>query len=320
MVNPNQIKVVKKKQIFVVEDCQTVTSDKQDGKGWAPMEIHHANFSRFVFTVISEQKKALSANFPVSQLPGMKAATQYAFRRHMDYIYSGQNAQKPENNPELSAGYTVRISSGQLKGKTPVEVMLAEGDRGADLLNKQYQWLKSNLGKYPKNKEQMDAILDAASLVKQGKLDSSLVASAGADAPVIRLYVSGPRPLLRKKTEDGMFPVYELEVIWKTGNDFPVEVSIKTYHAPVKIQGQEEAGAQQDASQMKFGQVKVQISKARDMEQNRIRLSVDDWLSVLDTMESRMRLFESMEGPALYRKARAMQFHAAQDSCQPKKK
>ena len=62
----------------------------------------------------------------------------------------------------VNMGYKPKVS-GNLKGKTPIEVLLSDPGNGKKSLNDQYIWLKSNLEKYPKNRELMEAIEDAAS-------------------------------------------------------------------------------------------------------------------------------------------------------------
>ena len=65
--------------------------------------------------------------------------------------------------------YTVRFTSGDMKGMTPAEVLFQNPENSAKL-NEQFKFLKKNLKKYPKNQQQIDAILDASELVKKGEL------------------------------------------------------------------------------------------------------------------------------------------------------
>ena len=204
-----------RKKTFSIE--ARFTEEKEE----SPLKIFNNTFSRFVFTVISDGKAATS-NVHLQDLAGIISKSNYAFNKHMESRY--------ENNDSMpqSAGFTTRFTSGSFKGKTPVEILLENGDNGKDLLNKQYTWLKQNLEKYPNNKKLMDAIVDAS------KADLSNVSiNAIADAKPIEILNIGARPLVRKQREDKKCFCYECFVTWNISKDYPVSVTVKNYYAPV---------------------------------------------------------------------------------------
>ena len=168
-----------------------------------PQQIYSNKYSRYNFTIIS-QKTAKSANMPVSDLADVKARTEF-IRTKLYEMEMNPGANAGSNAP-MSIAYTQRFLAGEFKGKTPAEVLL-ENTENQEKLNQQYQMLKTNLDKYPNNKKIMDAIVEAASLFKAGKLEKK-----SSNSCVFNIYTPGFRPLHRKQREDGMCPVYEMSI------------------------------------------------------------------------------------------------------------
>lgn len=142
-----------------------------------PLKIYHKSFSLYDFSIIEKDKtpKFYSANLNVRELEDMFSRTNYAFNKQMDKECEQQTAASvpavggSESNSGLSPAYTTEFKSGPFKGKTPAAVLLDDPQNRQEL-NQQYILLKKNLGQYPDNQKMLDAIMDAATLLKEGKL------------------------------------------------------------------------------------------------------------------------------------------------------
>lgn len=223
---PKEIVAVKNNGTFCVT-AELSRSQKKDGESLTIF----TPFSRFVFTIINEQKNFVTANFPVKEIAELMHKNDYANMEHLKDLY---DAEKKEKDVSKSKAYTVKIASGYLKGKTPAEALLEDPEKNIENLKRQYVFLEKNLKKYPKNKEQMDAIVEASTLFKSGRLNANEVSKF----KVINLYNAPIRPLSSKtKKEDeekGIRFVYSLNINWNVGDEMPVEITIENYLAPYK--------------------------------------------------------------------------------------
>ena len=167
--NPREIAYIVEKSTFAILDGLTESNIENEEE---PLTLHSRKFSRFSFLIINQDKKAATANLNVKEMFGFLAKSRFAMQQEMLYRFNVTDAKEEE---ELPLAYTVTIASGSLKGRTPADVLLNDGEEGKKLLNNQYTFLKNNLAKYPKNKTQMDAIVNASQLLKEGKLDADAV-------------------------------------------------------------------------------------------------------------------------------------------------
>lgn len=225
----------------------------------SPLKIFD-EFSRFVFCVIADGK-AVTCNIHIEDYAGIKAATEYAYNKHMD----NKNIVVDSTN-EKSIAFTTRFVTGTYKGKSPVDILLENGDAGKKILNDQYIWLKENLSKYPNNNKLMEAIVEAS------KIDLSNISNSSmSDTPIV-VFDLGCRPLVRKQREDGKCFCYEAKVIWDSSKNYPVSVLIKNYYAPVE--------------KKENGLLNVKLSgKDKTTEiSNEFNMSAEEWLNVIDTM------------------------------------
>ena len=263
-----------RQQTFCIVDGLTRVGFEDDEE---PLKIHHPKFSRFIMTVINTEKKSAAANIRAGEdLPDITVRSKFAYQKEMELSMSGKSTTSP--------AYTVRFTSGIMQGKTPAEVLLHDSN-ATELLNNQYKWLKQNVKKYPKNQLQMDAIVDASKLMKEGKLsDDQLVKS-------LCLYsTNGPRPNMYKEREDKTYPVYEMTIDWNFMTEYPICVHITNYFAPV-IKNQD-------------GTINVQKKNAKDVVNNSFTLTAKEWMKAIDIMNANKRIFEDNVGPSC-RKAAA---------------
>ena len=147
-------------------------------------------------------------------------------------------------------------------------------------MNAHYKWLAANAEKYPKNKEQMEAILETGRLAKEGTLNIEEAESASATS--FTIYDTGMKPR-RRKTDPrypGMNEIYEMRIEWVFGQNYPVRVRIENYYAPVVT--------------LDSGMMNVEKSK-RNPESviiSEIKLGADEWEHVIYRMQMSMRNFE----------------------------
>lgn len=259
---PNEIVSIVRKKTFAIE-AHFVERTLEDDK---PLEIFDDNFSRFVFKGF-EDGNSVYANFCLDLLEELYQKTLFLYNKHLESkLVPAASSDRP--------AFTKRFLHGSLSGKSPADVLIENGDKGRDILNNEYSFLKSNLEKFPRNQELMAAISDAASLtpeelsVKSNNFSTSIMAI-------------DHRPLIRKTKGDLCF-CYEMNISWNSANSYPVCVSISNYYAPVEKRDD--------------GTLNVILSK-KDIKSEhgiQIYLSTGDWLEAVRKMISTRNAFEQI--------------------------
>ena len=251
-----------------------------------PLRIFDERFSLYKFTIIEKESenKTVKANLKENELADLVKRTDYAFNKSMENELSGG-----DSTEGLSLAYTVKMPTGPFAGKTPAEALL-EDPGNAEGLNGHFQWLRKmcndpEKAKYKEgNKRQMHAIQDAASLQKEGRLDRKAAASS---AKRVRLYpasaTTAPKPL-REQKENGKRFVYEMEIYWHIGNDYPVEIRIKNYYATVETK--------------EDGTIRVLSSTAEDVVSKAARVSESEWMDHLQKMKVDRDMFAVLNAKA----------------------
>ena len=79
----------------------------------------------------------------------------------------------------------VVIEKGKLKGKTPYQILVEDATNGIVDLKSQYNWLEKNAEKYPQNKQQMRAIVEALTMYQNGAIQQGDI-SAGDNYPLVQ--------------------------------------------------------------------------------------------------------------------------------------
>ena len=294
--NPMELASVVRNQTLIVQNGLSLAGSGDDEN--QPLKVY-SSFSRFIIALINGEKKSVTANIRVTDIPGILAASEYAYRTHMDFQYQAKPTPQPENRglDTSSPAFTKRFTSGKMKGKTPVQVILEAEDKKAALeaLNKQFLWLKENAGKNPKyaagNKEQMKAIQETAAFYKEGKLTEDLLQSAPktGDGQIIPLYNSGFRPLRSREKKNGKTCIYEVAFDWNIGSGYPVSVTIRNYYA--------------DVTEKENGMLNV-LTKTKEQEQkNTMSLTAAEWQNILYMIQANMRMFEERSRDACYKAA-----------------
>lgn len=222
----------------------------------------------------------VTGNIPMTSVEDIARRTAYAFQKHMDALCAPKVS-------GTSPAYTVKFTSGTLKGKTPSDVLAENPADGMDILNRQYKFLKDNVAKYPKNQVQIDAIMDAAALYKAGKLEQA----QAVHHPTIVLYDAEARALIRKPREDGKCPVYSIKVTWDVGEKYPVTFETTNLYAPVMHR---EDGT---ISPILKECDRSSIKKAA------LAVSEDEWMNVIRQIQTNMRQFENANAAEIFRDA-----------------
>lgn len=295
--NPKELVSIVRNQTFAIQN-ELVKAECQDGA--EPLKFY-SHFSRFPIVIINAERKATTANIPVGDIPNIVALTNFAHTKDMEMAFMPKMVAPTASSggdEDLSnniAFTTVLTLGNGLKGKTPAQLILEDANN-TQKLNNQYKWLKENIDKNPKfkdnNLKQMEAIAEAGRLYKAGKLTADVAASATVSTPAgqsIVLYETGMRPLIRRKRPDGKCFVYEAKIEWVLGNKYPVNVEIQNYYAPVT----------KDAK----GLLNVKASEKDSVVRNLMRLSASDWEYVMYMIQTNMRTFENAMGNFAYKTA-----------------
>ena len=224
--------------------------------------------SRLKVTIIDKndaKKKYCDASVQFSKIADVIENGKYAFNKVMDVKHSAPTGNSP--------AYTVRMTNGPFVGQTPAEIM--SNPENKDALNKHYAFLADHKDKYPKNKIQMDAIVDAAKLMSDGKLEA-----VSNNAPYITILEAVPLPQIYKKgvvfnesaskyvfteREDGLCPINEIEIVCDTSKNAPYIITVTNYFAPV-------------IKDMKdHGKLKTIKANKTDLVQHKFNLTAGEW-------------------------------------------
>jgi hypothetical protein len=241
-----------------------------------PLEIY-GSFSRLKGCIISSEKGSVTFNIPYSNLGELLTRSNFAMTKEME----NEIAVKKSENESLPC-YTVRFTAGKLKGKTPAEVLFEDANN-TEVLNEQYKFLKKNADKYPNNRKIMDAIKQAATLFKEGKLSADNISSE----VVIPIFNSGLRPLVRKKDNNGNSFVYTVSINWHLGAKSPCTVEVANFYAPVVTDDK--------------GLFNVQAKKKTDEVILRTDIPFSAWIKIHHAIESQMRNFEMISYNSLWK-------------------
>jgi hypothetical protein len=249
----------------------------------SPYKIY-GKFSRYTISILDTSngsKKSAKGNIRVSEIADIERRTQYAFNKHMQ----SETTPMVATTEQRAIAYTVRITSGSLKGKTPAEAIL-EGN--GKMLMQQKKFLEENLSRYPNNKTQIDAINEAVKLYKDKKLKKDEIKTAD-NGGTITLYNAGMHPLVRNTRTDGKCFVYEISISWKVGANYPVNVVVCNYYAKV--------------NKMNDGRLNVKDVDERSKVRLNVSLSEAEWFNILSSIEKNMNQFELLTARMIFNDA-----------------
>lgn len=269
MEYPNQVaSIVRTNKTLGVDAFLSVPDTKN---GQSPLELH-AGYSRFVLTLIdssSGKAKFIHANIHPDQIELIKKKTELATEK----IFAKKNGWEKEET-SLSPAYTVMMTSKEIAKKTPAQ-LLNESAANKAKLEAAKAWLTSNLARYPKNKEQIDAIDDAIKLFDEGKLQNIQTASKVFD--IYREDIKIPNSKKLYANHGNKTLVYSISIVCQPDQNYPFAINIMNTYAPA-IKG-------------KMG-IQADLQKQQDKEEFSILLSEDEWNKVINKMSKNVTLFE----------------------------
>ena len=248
----------------------------------APLEMHEG-YSRFKGTLIvktSGSPDVYQFNIPATAVPFIHKKTAIAIENSVNRQMNKQPASAVASSfgsDKSSIAYTVMIRSGKLSGKSPAQAIL---DGNLELLKNQKDFLEKNLAKYPANKEQIDAIDEAMKLNSEGKLGEATAAAVELPASEIVIYESAPKNV-KPLDSEGRYTIYQIKVTYNPNMQLPFIVSVMNCFAPVdKTKGNE-----------------IVLAQAVKIRKNDIRLSEEEWYTMIDTMKATKIMFENKTYP-----------------------
>lgn len=180
--------------------------------------------------------------------------------------------------------YSTKFISGNMKGKTPAQILIEDAD-GVNKLTTQREYLSKNVDKYPNNKVIIDAIDIAISLKNSGKLSNEK--TEDNKTRVFEILPEVPKPNIYKTVMVGnveMHPTHSMHIYCNVGAKYPITIEIKNYNCPVETV--DNGGINAIISQMDKNSYKSA----------EINLSIDDWIGVVDELESQIEVFKNIYG------------------------
>ena len=252
-------------------DAQLSVPDNSADSKNMPLEMH-SGFSRFKVTLIKKTQENSSfvfANIPANDVPFIFEKTKAAIN-----VLTNGNVNSSAVNDNLSPAYIERFNMGNLKGKTPAQVLLENPDNKAELI-KQGEFLSKNAEKFPANKKMIEAIKDAINLQKNGKLvDTKTDKPSG----LIEIYNEPMKPLKSKTNEKGYNMVYGIKVICDTSKKLPFYIEIMNCYAPLEVTS--------------TGTLNPKMKEAENIEKFYMNLTEKDWYKIIDRINKTIVNFE----------------------------
>lgn len=324
---PRQIYAAQHRTISLSVEAVLVKSVGADGH--PPLEIYQEGLSRFVFSIFENKHggQSATANIRVQDVAGMFAAAQAAYQNEMFWesgparamslqaqairkcvleLKSGTGKKENMSGETARMAHTralanVTMAMGTYKGKSPLNILTADPSQRDGLIH-QRDFLLKNVDKYPRNQEQADAISAALELLQQGCLTGeSDAGQGGMDVSMqlepVPLFVPLPHPLIRKE-QNGLCPTYEIGLRWICGREYPVEILIRNYKAPVIRQDN--------------GAVQVQTEARQDDKQMSFNLSAPQWFDLERAIRAHMTRFEILSASAQLKEAAEISYRQAQ--------
>lgn len=268
---------IKSKQTFSIEPHFFVAQSKNEE---SPLPIVGST-SRFRATIINESREPVTVRWSTSEVNAMAEdfAIARAVAKELEFKGPAKSA-VPENANSLA--YTKKFMFGSLKGLSPAEAFL-QGTT-MDEMQKQYEFIKSNLEKYPKNKELLQAIQEAGILFQKGEIKPCAAPTPTAKDMVV--FESSMKPLVRNENGDGTCPVYQSQIVVHPTDKFPVEVVLTNFDAPV-IKNTD-------------GRLNVIAKEKKNEKKNSMRMSFADFGFVIKEMQDYISYFKMLNCKSCY--------------------
>lgn len=299
----------------------------------APLEMHEG-YSRFKGTLIvkTTDKKVLTFNIPAKSVPYIHKKTQMLIEQNMvtnsvaqkmksmiqtmmkkavgtvtgytksllqavadglhrsikgveeidlNYV-SAVNESSSEETIDISTSkaYTTVIKTGKLKNKIPANLLM-EDPKNLAALETQKKWLEDNVKKYPANQTQIDGINEAIALFNAGKLTHTVSEEDAPETSKTYIVYESACKNVKPIDEEGRHTIYQVSIKYIPDNNLPFMVEVMNCMAPVdKTKGNE-----------------IVMSAAVKKQVQDIRLSEEEWYTMIDTMKSTKIMYENLTYP-----------------------
>lgn len=216
--------------------CENALSAVQERDDIPPLRIH-TGFSGFYLVLIDKsgsETKILRVFLKAGkEIPEIFDNYSVALGLRSAFIAEQMKARAAASNSPAESGkspaYTVQITTGTYKGKTPAQILIEKPDELTGLLRTK-DWLVSNLAKYPNNQKIIDAIVDAANLLDIGELvpETNAVVPAEPDVryPEFVIFEAGEKTI-SARTKDNKKIKCEVKLTYEHSRRNPWVLTIK---------------------------------------------------------------------------------------------
>lgn len=192
-------------------------------------------------------------------------------------IKERMNAKAGNKDSSNHPAYSYRFRMGNLKDKSPAEVLLEQGNAGLEALQNQRNFLEKNAAKYKSNRDGMAAIDDAFNLYNAGLLSNE---EASANTTQVYTLLKEEKCMGQYKVRnDGRCLYKTVKITWTLGADAPVHVELYNVYTGFSVDPK----------------TKLPIpngNKDRNSElRGNLNLSVHDWMKLVARCEYRLELF-----------------------------
>ena len=174
--NPREIASVVRDQTLIVANELTRAHSAED-EMTHPLKIY-SSYSRFTISIIGKDNKSVVANLKTTSVPGIVAATDYAYRKHMDKLYASSKKDMdqdadPSMNPEKtrkmqelfkSVAFTDHIPDPPFNGACPAAFILGAGTAQ----NMQTAYMQDLQYSRQLNVRHVESAAEAANLFERG--------------------------------------------------------------------------------------------------------------------------------------------------------
>ncbi len=196
---------------------------------------YHAGYSRFTVVLIRKEegkgKTIVTANIPAKDDADRIIARTKACENILAMAEYNKPAAVAETTSDevakTSPAYTVTMTTGSMKGKTPAQVLIEDPANRKKLIE-QYKFLQEKITQYPKNQLQLDAIKDAVKLFDAGNLNASAAGETESSGErSITVYEAKFKPLRSTLDDKGTVLVYSVTIRCTPGRNYPYEFIVK---------------------------------------------------------------------------------------------
>lgn len=246
MKNPNELYVAQRPNKAFVLSASLYTAPAEE----PPLSMpRYSRFGLTIFDKKEDKSNILFANIPAQDVFLIKKKTDIAVERLLE-PRAGAAPTVETDGASTGKAFTVSLMDNKFRGKTPGQV-IQENPADESELRRIQTWLQANVAKYPRNQEQIDAINDALSMLKNG--GTAAADAAAAPAQGFEIYSSEFKYLTSRKDEQGRPLIYQVGIMFEPRNEkSPVSVRLVNYHAPVVIQKGQRSEIQQSGATPRF--------------------------------------------------------------------